>query len=521
MMATYTPVLLALIGFLSLCSGARYNGPIVLSLYNPIFPIQSVNLVLPNTIDSVLSDPTKWTAPTTCLANFGKLTWALPMDANMTGTDGNVHPLHTFGVFYNANDKLTGFVHVTLSNMSYDYENGAVYWIHIPENSEHVFFDFPVEQWIHLIHLEPTANICNPALAMPKTFSGAGDVILINNVPTWNATQRRYPYNKTDARMLDFVHSPTGDACIPMMGCHWFDPTAGTPIYPQWVAGFDVYGDLQFTEVMTTSPQPIYKTQWELVPAGAIPEFGNINWYFRHVHVKDPTTGCANVCEANRDDCHPLADCQPDLSQVPYFRCKCPRNDSTIVTFNAGRGPNGCTTCPIGKVPSVDRLLCVDACRSGYFSDPFDGHCVDEDDCPMAACASDETCINLQGNPYACIFSQIANTENTWTAWIISKNISEISDVLGDVTVLNFAVGKRSELILTLADPSAVVDADAGASFATASGANVVGVFDSNQRLVIKLRNIDNVNVHDATDNAITLLASASSVALIVLALLF
>jgi len=345
---------------------------------------------------------------------------------------------------------------------------------------------------------------------------------VINDVPGFGATTRRYPYNKTDGRENLFIHAPTGDACIPMMGCHWFDPLAGTPIYPPWVAGFDVYGELQFTEVMTQVPQPIYGTQWELVPAGAIPEFGNIDWFFRHVHVKDYTSGCVNVCAQNRSDCHPLASCVPDFSQSPYYQCMCPP-DANIVTFNNGRGPTGCSTCPTGKIPSVDRRLCVDACSIGYHADPT-GACVDTNDCPTAACASDETCLNLMGNPYACVFRQVNDVASAWTDWLMSKSLSDIANVLspsGGVILLSFTVGKRAELILTLADPQSITDSDAANALSAASGQTLQGSFDAQMRLVVMLPATSNVKVIDARNDAMTLLATSTSVVLAVASLLF
>jgi len=521
-MSSFAGVVIVLFGFVCLCSGARFNGPITLSLFNPIAPQNSVNLILPNTDDTVVNDTTNWTPPLACYPFIGRLTWATPLNATMLDSNGVSHPeVQTFGVFYNSNGKLSGFVHRTLSNMTYGYANGATYWIHVPEGSQHPLFDFPAESWIHMIHLENTTNLCN-GLGMPKNYVGAGDFALINNVPEFGATMRRYPFNKTDGRNLGFVHAPTGDACIPQMGCHWFDVNAGTPIYPQWVAGFDVYGDFQFTEVMTTSPQPIYRTQWELVPAGAIPEFGDVNWYFRHVHFKDHSSGCVSVCAQNKHDCAPTATCLPDFSQTPYFRCICPTNDTTIVTVNNGRGPGGCAPCPIGKIPSADRQLCVDACPSGYVADLVTGVCNDLKDCATAACASDETCLDLLGIPYACIYTQVASIETTWTTWIASQNTTDIANVLGSgVIILSYTVGKRTELIITLADPTIIVDADAAAAFSATAGISVTAAYDANQDLIVTPINAGKVNVIDSTDSAIALLASASSFALVALVLMF
>lgn len=79
------------------------------------------------------------------------------------------------------------------------------------------------------------------------------------------------------------------------------------------------------------------------------------------------------------------------------------------------------------------------------------------------------------GVPYACVYKQIMSVASAWTTWVAGKNTSALANVLpGNIIVLNVAMGKRGELLLTLADPAAVTDADAASAFSSASGVSVI-----------------------------------------------
>lgn len=68
------------------------------------------------------------------------------------------------------------------------------------------------------------------------------------------------------------------------------------------------------------------------------------------------------------------------------------------------------------------------------------------DDCPTSACAGDETCLNLKGNPYACVYSQVlsqASQAKAWADFLATRNSTELGSIIapnGGVVILSFSV---------------------------------------------------------------------------------
>jgi len=321
--------------------------------------------------------------------------------------------------------------------------------------------------------------------------------------------------------VANYGYAPTGDACIPFMGCHWILSGTSAPVFPQWIIGYDEAGALQFTEVMTTNPMPFQKFQWQLIPAGVIPEFGNNDWYFRHVHMKEWTSGCEVLCTpptASMSDCHKDATCIWNPSLPPYFNCICP-NTTGVISVNNGRGTDGCMTCPAGMKANPTRNLCVDACDAGYTPDAS-GTCIDNNECtgPLNSCAKDEDCVNLLGQPFSCVYKQITDASRTLLAKVTaSATLDVLTTTLNvpGVSVKAFTIGKKGELVLTLSSLSSVNKDTVASSFSAWSGVTLVGVADASRNVVtLSDPSANDVNYQEPDSGAATnALAAAVAVA--------